>query len=302
MRLSDIAALAVAGVVILAPATAGAHFVLQAPANWAEQDIQGQPQKTAPCGQADPEVTAVPTNAVTSFTAGQTITVTIDETTFHPGHYRVLLSTTGPAGLPADPIATEPGTCVGLAIQDPPVLPVLADGMLQHTDPFVGPQSFPVKLPDGVTCTNCTLQVLEFMQADVGGNGFCYYHHCANVSIATATTDAGGDGGGGGEGGGCACAVTSDRASFAPLLVLLAIAGLRRRHVPFEPVPRIRSQQIGIEAAHHRAVMSSKNYASSSSPRTETVSPASLRISSMASRSVSSDNSLSAAARMSAAS
>jgi len=229
MRLSDIAALAVAGVVILAPATAGAHFVLQAPANWAEQDIQGQPQKTAPCGQADPEVTAVPTNAVTSFTAGQTITVTIDETTFHPGHYRVLLSTTGPAGLPADPIATEPGTCVGLAIQDRPVLPVLADGMLQHTDPFVGPQSFPVKLPDGVTCTNCTLQVLEFMQADVGGNGFCYYHHCANVSIATATTDAGGDGGGGGEGGGCACAVTSDRASFAPLLVLLAIAGLRRR-------------------------------------------------------------------------
>ena len=236
MRLSAIAALAAAGAVILAPARAEGHFVLQAPASWAEQDGNGNPQKTAPCGQADPQITAVPTNAITSFRPGQTITVTIDETTFHPGHYRLLLSTTGPAGLPADPVATEPGTCVGLDIQDPPVFPVIADGMLPHTDPFVGPQSFQVTLPSDVTCTNCTLQVLEFMQADTGGNGNCYYHHCANITIASPTdAGAGGtDGGQGGSdgsdgGGGCACTVGAGRVPFAPLLVLLVVAGLRRR-------------------------------------------------------------------------
>ena len=136
MRFARIAAAIAAGAIAVAPAAAEAHFVLQAPASWAEQDRQGNPQKTAPCGQSDPQIAAVPTNALTPFHAGQTITVTIDETTFHPGHYRVVLSTTGPDGLPADPETTVPGTCIALAIQDPPVFPVLADGMLQHTDPF----------------------------------------------------------------------------------------------------------------------------------------------------------------------
>src|SRR6185436_11106769 len=122
--------------IVLASAAAEAHFVLRSPASWAEQDANGQPQKTAPCGQSDPQITAVPTNAVTTFQPGETITVTIDETTFHPGHYRVVLSASGASGLPPDPETTIPGTCIALAIQDPPVFPVLADGVLQHTDPF----------------------------------------------------------------------------------------------------------------------------------------------------------------------
>src|SRR5262245_62472194 len=116
---ADIAAVVAAGVIVLVPGVAAAHFVLEAPASWAAQDGNGNPQKTAPCGQADPQVAAVPTNAVTAFRAGETITVTIRETTFHPGHYRVVLSETGPGGLPADPVTTEPGTCTALAIQDP---------------------------------------------------------------------------------------------------------------------------------------------------------------------------------------
>src|SRR5262245_66125451 len=119
MRNADIAAAAAAVAIPFAAATAEAHFVLQAPASWAAKDGNGNPQKTAPCGQADPQVAAVPTNAVTSFRAGETITITIRETTFHPGHYRVVLSETGPGGLPADPVTTEPGTCTALAIQDP---------------------------------------------------------------------------------------------------------------------------------------------------------------------------------------
>jgi hypothetical protein len=248
MRTADIAAAAAAGAIVFAAATAHAHFVLQAPASWAEQDGNGNPQKTAPCGQSDPQVAAVPTNAVTSFKAGQTITVTIDETTFHPGHYRVVLSTTGPSGLPPDPETTIPGTCIDLAIQEPPVFPVLADGVLQHTEPFDTvpvPRSFQVPLPSDVTCPSSTLQVLEFMQADVGGAGNCFYHHCANISIAPvapvrtdagARDDAGGSGLSGEPSGGGGCAIGGVRTQRAPsaaallvALVALMLAGLRRR-------------------------------------------------------------------------
>src|SRR5262245_64268279 len=92
--------------VLLTPAAARAHFVLQAPASWAEQGTGGDPQKSAPCGQADPLTPAVPTNIVTSYAPGDTVTITINETTAHPGHYRVALSTTGQSGLPADPPVT----------------------------------------------------------------------------------------------------------------------------------------------------------------------------------------------------
>jgi hypothetical protein len=36
-------------------------------------------------------------------------------------------------------------------------------------------------LPTDVTCTRCTLQVLEFMTAH---GAPCFYHHCADISIA----------------------------------------------------------------------------------------------------------------------
>ena len=234
MRKADIAAVAAAGAIVLAPARAEAHYVLKEPASWDEQTAQGDPQKTAPCGQADVAFAAVPTNVVTPFQAGQTITVTVDEVTFHPGHYRVVLSTAGQGGLPADPTPTLPGTCMELPIQDPPVFPVLADGVLPHTDPFTGPQSFQVTLPSDVTCASCTLQVLEFMQADVGGSSNCFYHHCADISIAAAATDAGADsgtdvGGSDGGGGGCGCVIGGSRTSLGALFIMIAVVFRRRR-------------------------------------------------------------------------
>ena len=204
---------------LLLPATAHAHFVLQAPRSRTEQDGQGDPQKSAPCGQDDPQRLAVPTNVVTAFQPGETITVSLDEVTYHPGHYRVVLSPSGPAGLPADPETTPPRTCEALAIQDPPVYPVLADGMLRHTEPLGGPQSFEVVLPDDVACERCTLQVLEFMSAEVGGNGACFYHHCADISIAAAATDAGG---------GCGCAV-GERGTAAGVWLSIVIGWRARR-------------------------------------------------------------------------
>jgi hypothetical protein len=204
---------------LLVPATAHAHFVLQAPRSRTEQDGQGDPQKSSPCGQNDAQRVAVPTNVVTAFEPGQTITITIDEVTYHPGHYRVVLSPTGPSGLPADPETTPPRTCESLAIQEPPVYPVLADGMLPHTEPFAGPQSFQVVLPDDVACERCTLQVLEFMSAEVGGNGACFYHHCADISIAAAGSDAGS---------GCACGV-GERGTAAGLWLSIVIGWRARR-------------------------------------------------------------------------
>lgn len=179
-------ALAAAALASLVTGTVHAHFALQSPPNWAEQDKLGSPQKSAPCGQADAQMVPVRTNAVTTYQAGQVITVTIDEVVFHPGHYRVVLSTSGQAGLPADPLTIDPGTCTGLEIQNPPVFPVLADGVLVHTEPLDGPQSFSVKLPEGVTCTNCVLQVLEFMSVEAGSSPNCFYHHCADISIVAA--------------------------------------------------------------------------------------------------------------------
>jgi len=76
--------------------------------------------------------------------------------------------------------------CGSAAIMNPPVFPVLADGMLVHTSAFGEPQTFEVTLPDDVECESCTLQVLEFM-SDHGAP--CFYHHCATISISGASAD-----------------------------------------------------------------------------------------------------------------
>src|SRR4029450_290594 len=104
-----VSALAVLAVGLLVQGSARAHFVLQGPASWADQDSSGLPQKSAPCGQADPGLPAAPTGIVTPFAQGDTVTVTINETIFHPGHYRVALSTTGQSGFSPGPTRVVAG-------------------------------------------------------------------------------------------------------------------------------------------------------------------------------------------------
>ncbi len=127
--------------------------------------------------------------------------------------------------------------CGSAEIQNPPVYPVLADGMLVHTAGFSGAQSFTFKLPSNVTCTgNCVLQVAEFM-SDHGLNnpGGCFYHHCANITIqaggGTGTGGAAGDAGAGESGtdSGCGCAAGRGRVSALGLLGMLALVAARRR-------------------------------------------------------------------------
>jgi hypothetical protein len=162
------------------PRIAAAHFILHAPASWREQGIHGDPQKTGPCGdEADP---ALPTGIVTTFVPGETITITIDEAIFHPGHYRVALAVGDRSELPPEPAVTpsQYTECGSVAVMSPAVFPVLADGVLPHTQPFHDLQSFTVTLPSDVTCDHCTLQVIEFMSSH---DSPCFYHHCADISI-----------------------------------------------------------------------------------------------------------------------
>lgn len=180
-----------------ASVTSEAHFTLDAPAATLEQDSLGNPQKAPPCGG---DGTA--TGDVTVYQSGQNITITINETIYHPGHYRVALALNDLSELPAEPPVTAGTTaCGSVPIMDPPVFPVLADGVLLHSSPFGGPQSFEVTLPDGVTCENCTLQIIEFMsEHGLNNPGGCFYHHCANITIQdepVVTTNAGGGGDGG---------------------------------------------------------------------------------------------------------
>ena len=162
----------------MAPAGAHAHFVLKAPANWVMQDSLGGPQKMGPCGNEGPQT---PSNAITPFQPGDQVTIQLDETIFHPGHYRVSLAAT-PNNLPPEPVVTPSAgnQCASAAVQMNPTLPVLADNLLVHTAPFSGTQSVTVTLPTNPPCTNCVLQVLEFMSSH---GAPCFYHHCANITI-----------------------------------------------------------------------------------------------------------------------
>jgi hypothetical protein len=176
-------------------AVADAHFVLISPAASLVQNRLGDPQKTGPCGgvaanpgrgsAANP---GVPSGAVTNVRGGTDLPLMVQETIFHPGHYRVALARTA-AQLPPDPQVTVKETEKGprsasAVIQSPAAPPVILDGIFAHTERPT--QNFEAMIPiPNITCQNCVLQVIEFM-ADHPGiavDGGHSYHHCAVVNI-----------------------------------------------------------------------------------------------------------------------
>lgn len=229
--------IAASAALFLSAAPARAHFSIQQPASWAEQDRLGNPQKSEPCGQADPGKTAQPTGAVTTYRPGQMITIELTETIFHPGHYRVSIAQ-DMNSLPPDPPVTAGSTpCGSTTINDNPTLPLLADGLLVHSSPFSSQQqTVQVQLPRDFTCDKCTLQITQFMSNHAINNpGGCFYHHCATVTIAPPS-DGGGTGGDGvtpddGPGNvGCQLGgVPNSAAAPAAGLIMLALGLLRRR-------------------------------------------------------------------------
>ena len=174
---------------------AHAHFVLVFPAASLIQNRLGDPQKIAPCGgvsanpgRGTPANPGVPSGTVTSVKGGTNLPLMVQETIFHPGHYRVALARTA-AQLPPDPVVTTAQTERGVrsqsaVIQSPTVAPILLDGIFVHTERPT--QNFETEIPiPNITCANCVLQVIEFM-ADHPGvaiDGGHSYHHCAVLNI-----------------------------------------------------------------------------------------------------------------------
>ena len=171
------------------------HFKLLEPTSWLIENDRGDPQKAGPCGGSNSdwgEASYVVNEAV----GGQMLHLRIQETIYHPGHYRVALAVNSPTELPADPEATTRDSDRGpwsesAEIQDPPQIPVLADGLFVHsTRPTEGMQIFEadVRLPN-INCEKCVLQVIQFMAEHAFNNPGGYsYHHCADVRITADPT------------------------------------------------------------------------------------------------------------------
>jgi hypothetical protein len=205
-RATILAALILGGAQLLEQRSAGAHFILQMPTSWWTQDGSGGPQKQGPCGNANPaEPVGMATGTVTPYVfapgAPRMINISVNETIGHPGHYRVALAQSQ-ASLPAEPVVTPSATdpCASAAIQPTATtatLPaVLGDNLSPKTTARMGVQNFSVTVPEGMVCTNCTLQVIEFMSSHgLNDPGGCYYHHCANITIQNGAGGAGGAGG-----------------------------------------------------------------------------------------------------------
>ena len=186
---------ALAATAAIAP-FAWAHFRLLEPASWIEENNLGDPQKLGPCGgvSANPAKgkaanPGTPTNMVTQAKGGQKLHIKLQETVYHPGHYRIALAVNSRAELPADPeVVTRDSDkgpwSVSARIDSAPKPPILADGLFAHnTKQGDLLWETDVTLPN-ISCAKCTLQIIQFM-AEHGrnGDGDFSYHHCAELQI-----------------------------------------------------------------------------------------------------------------------
>jgi hypothetical protein len=236
---------------LLCSAQAHAHFKQLAPASWLNQDALGGPQKGSPCGPGNTrpfigdDVQPIPaSNAVTTFHAGETITVRWQETVYHPGYFRISLAPVHAADATSsdfpNPALTDPDNCHydPAAVQTVPHDNVLADGLFMVDDQNGSNRSLmqDVKLPDE-PCDHCTLQVVQVMEGHPAAS--CFYFHCAEIKILPAAMS-GAAGTGAAAAGSSApastqkssgCSVTNAGAasSTAVAWCLLALAVLRAR-------------------------------------------------------------------------
>ena len=181
--------LMVAGLAIAAQSTS-AHFRLLEPASWLIESDRGDPQKSGPCGGSNTDW-GKPSYFISKAVGGQKLHIKVQETVYHPGHYRAALAVNSPTELPPDPQVTtrdsERGPwSVSAVIQNPSQIPVLADGLFVHSTRPTGPMEpfeTDVQLPN-INCKKCTLQIVQFMAEHAFNNPGGYtYHHCANLEI-----------------------------------------------------------------------------------------------------------------------
>jgi len=170
----------------LGASLAHAHFQLIAPASWIVEDERGDPQKIAPCGGTLADG-GTRTGAVTEVTGGQLLRVAINETIYHPGHYRISLAKRInwlPGDTPAIMKNTESGPrSAAFPIDQNPQPPILVDGLWENYERRLGPLETEIRVPN-IDCENCFLQVVQFMVDHPGfAEGGFTYHHCAVIDI-----------------------------------------------------------------------------------------------------------------------
>src|ERR1700704_4263634 len=96
---------AAAAALALLPAVTHAHFKLMEPASWLIEGERGDPQKAGPCGGSNTDW-GKPSYIVGKVVGGPKLHVKVQETIYHPGHYRVSLAVNSPTELPVDPVVT----------------------------------------------------------------------------------------------------------------------------------------------------------------------------------------------------
>ena len=188
MKVSVRLALGLAAALAVFPTITEAHFKLLEPASWIVEDDRGDPQKGFPCGGSNTDY-GKPSYAVNQAVGGSKLHLKVQETIYHPGHYRIALAVNSPAELPVDPKATtevgangQPRSLSG-EIMSPVQMPVLADGLWPHSAKLDTALETDVMLPN-ISCKKCTLQVIQFMeQHGINNPGNFTYHHCATIQI-----------------------------------------------------------------------------------------------------------------------
>jgi hypothetical protein len=120
---------------------------------------------------------------------GSLLHIKVQETVFHPGHYRVALAVNSPTELPLDPKAmTMPNDrgqqiSVSAEIMNPVTPPVLVDNLWPHQARMGDAWETDVPIPN-INCRACTLQVIQFMEQHGPNNPGNYtYHHCAVLHV-----------------------------------------------------------------------------------------------------------------------
>jgi MYXO-CTERM domain-containing protein len=197
---------AAAALATMSAGTAHADIRLTQPPSWIVEGQNGDPQSVGPCGAND-NVCHTPTTAVTTFLAGQTITVSWIETVAFDGWYRIALSydpdradltdpaiVVAPGGHGLFAVDAGDGGQAYAGVEDPTAPPVLVDGVFPHAaadTPVPNYYSYYLlQLPDR-PCDKCTLQVIQVLAKRPGEpastNPHDYvYHHCADIAIVPA--------------------------------------------------------------------------------------------------------------------
>lgn len=192
------------------------------PQNWVIPiDTAAEPLKAAPCGLAAGSA-YTPSNVITLFRPGQTITVVWHEVVAHSSYFRIafapfspadLTTATGGASLAEPTEVLADGGVVGITPNGGSIGNggiVLVDYLDPHTGSSVAPPqmwSAQVTLPD-TPCNDCTLQVLQVETGNgtqmpepvtslVTADSAALYLQCAAITLAAdgGVLPGGGDGG-----------------------------------------------------------------------------------------------------------